>query len=130
MGEKLQGDLVVLILMFLTVFLWFLTETLTTKSMPEEWELLQLIGDEDKKVIYQSRIDNVNQMCEKIRNGKIFDNFFSPKFVLLTNKNIFIFLSFANNKFFELNFHFLTLTPRRLLTKVTTFDLIYFLFKI
>ena len=78
MSEKIQGDLVVLMLMFLTVFLWFLTETLTTKSLPEEWELLQLIGDEDKKIIYQSRIDNVNQMCEKIRKGKkkIEKNFF------------------------------------------------------
>merc|ERR1712130_274413 len=67
MSEKIQIDLVVLILLFFTIFGWFLTETLSTKELPEEWELLQIIGEEDKKLIYDSRIENVNRMCDSIR---------------------------------------------------------------
>lgn len=75
MSEKIQVDLVVLILLFLTIFGWFLTETLSAKAVPEEWELLQIIGDDDKEIIYQSRIDNVNNMCQKIRKGLMFYQF-------------------------------------------------------
>jgi hypothetical protein len=71
MSEKIQSDVVVLILLFLTILGWFLTETLSTKELPEEWELLQILGEEDKKEIYDSRISNVNKMCEKIREGKL-----------------------------------------------------------
>lgn len=70
MSEKIQSDVVVLILLFLTILGWFLTETLSTKELPEEWELLQILGEEDKKEIYDSRISNVNKMCEKIREDR------------------------------------------------------------
>ena len=43
--KKIQLDLVILVILFLTVFGWFISETLSARQPPEEFEVLQILGD-------------------------------------------------------------------------------------
>jgi len=70
MSEKIQFDLVVLIILFFTVFGWFMTEQLNKKKMPEEYEILQLVGDDIKKQIYDSRLKTLQDKCPTIRKDR------------------------------------------------------------
>lgn len=45
--KKIQLDLVILVILFLTVFGWFISETLSARQPPEEFEVLQILGDRE-----------------------------------------------------------------------------------
>jgi len=70
MSEKIQLDLVVLIVLFLTVFGWFVSESLSAHQAPEEYEVLQILGDEEKKKIYDSRIEALRRQCPDVKKGR------------------------------------------------------------
>ena len=72
MSEKIQLDLVVLIVLFLTVFGWFVSESLSAHQSPEEYEVLQILGDEEKKKIYDSRIEALRRQCPDVKKVETF----------------------------------------------------------
>jgi chondroitin 4-sulfotransferase 11 len=70
MSEKCQLDFVILCVLFLTCVAWFSTEQLLHREAPEEWQLLQINSNEEKKIIYDQRLQNIRERCEKIKGQR------------------------------------------------------------